>query len=226
MNKRSIYGILILAVGFLALAGSLGYVEIDQGLWYTFWPVILIAIGLVNLIDDPHNILFSGIMILLGVVFLLRNLGFEMFERFNFWEVFWPVIIIFVGLQMLTSKKIFSSHSNTGSGDDLDVIRIFSGADVSVDSQDFSGGDIVTIFGGANVDLRGAGVLNKPARLDIVCIFGGAEVKVPEDWKVKVTGVPIFGGWGNKTSLKNKTGQPIDLEVSCVTIFGGMDVKN
>ncbi len=226
MNKRSIYGILVLAVGFIALAGSLGFVEIDRGLWTTFWPVILIAVGLVNLIEDPHNIVFAGIMTLLGTVFLLRNLGFEMFERFNFWEVFWPVIIIFVGLQLLTSKKIFSAHSNISSGDDLDVVRIFSGADVSIDSQDFTGGDIVTVFGGANVDLRGAGISNRPARMDIVCIFGGADVKVPEDWKVKVTGVPIFGGWGNKTTMKNQSDHPVDLEISCVTIFGGMDVKN
>lgn len=226
MNKRSIYGILILAVGVIALAGSLGFVEIDRGLWATFWPVILIAIGLINMIEDPHNILFAGIMTLLGTVFLLRNLGFEMFERFDFWEVFWPVIIIFVGLQLLTSKKVFSGRSNTTSGDDLDIVRIFSGSDTYIDSQNFTGGDVVTVFGGANIDLRGASVQHKPARIDIVCIFGGADLKVPEGWKVKVTGVPIFGGWGNKTTMKNNTDQAVDLEISCVTIFGGMDVKN
>lgn len=227
MNKRSLYGFLILAVGVIALAGSLGYLEIDGGIWSTFWPVILIAIGLVNLIDEPRNVFFGGIMTILGGVFLARNLGYSLFERLDFWELFWPLVIIAVGLQILTSKRISFSggHNRTMSGDDLDIIRIFSGADVAIDSQNFSGGDIVTVFGGANIDLRGARITDRPARVDVVAIFGGTDIKVPEDWKVKVTGVPIFGGWGNKTAMKSSS-QPVDLEISCVTIFGGFDVKN
>lgn len=227
MNKRTLYGLLIIGIGLLALAGSIGYLEYDGGLWSTFWPVILIAIGLVNLIDEPRNVLFAGMMTLLGTVFLLRNLGFAIFERLDFWEVFWPVVIIFVGLQLITSRKfsISGGASRTVSGDDLEVIRIFSGADIANDSRDFSGGDIITIFGGANVDLRNASITNRPARIDIVAVFGGADIKVPEDWNVKVTGVPIFGGWGNKTKARNSN-QPVDLEISAVTIFGGLDVKN
>lgn len=226
MNKRTIYGILIIGVGLLALAGSIGYFELEEGLWVTFWPVILITIGLVNLIDEPRNVLFSGMMTVVGVIFLLRNLGFEFFENLAFWEVFWPIIIIFVGLQLITSKSFVHVGRSTVSGSDLDIVRIFSGGDVRIDSQDFEGGDVVTIFGGVTIDLREAAIRNRPARIDVVSVFGGADIKVPDDWKVKVTGVPIFGGWGNKTSNKHSAGHPVDLEISCVTIFGGMDVKN
>ena len=225
MNKRSIYGILILAVGVLALVGSMGYIEVD-GLWSTFWPVILIAIGLVNLIEEPRNLLFNGMITVVGVIFLLKNLGYEIFEQIDFWEVFWPLIIIFVGLQLITSRSFVNFGKRTTSDDDLDIVHIFSGADVRIDSQNFTGGDIVTIFGGADVDLRQAEITHTPARIDLVCVFGGADIKVPEHWRVKVTGVPIFGGWGNKTSNKHNSDRPIDLEINCVTIFGGMDVKN
>lgn len=229
MNKRTIYGLLILAVGVLALAGSLGYFEVG-GLWSTFWPVILIAIGLVNLIDQPRNLIFSGMLTVVGVVFLLRNLGYEAFERFSLWEIFWPLIIIFVGLQLLTSNSFTRigrrGYSSNYDGDDLDIIRIFSGDDVVVDSQNFTGGDIVTIFGGADVDLRHVKLQHKPARIDVVSIFGGTDIIVPEDWRVKIGGVPIFGGWSNKTTQKYETDRPVDLEISAVTIFGGMDVKN
>lgn len=227
MNRRTIYGVLILAVGVLALAGSLGYIEINGGLWFTFWPVILLAIGLVNLLDEPKNYFFSGVMLLLGGVFLARNLGVELFRGLDFWGIFWPLVIIAVGLQLMTSRgrgSIFG-HRQTVSGDDLDIVRIFSGGDVSVESQDFTGGDVVTIFGGADVDLRNAQIKGKPAKMDVVTIFGGANIIVPEGWKVKVTGVPIFGGWSNRTAMKGQD-QVIDLEISGVSIFGGFDIKN
>lgn len=227
MNRRTIYGVLILAVGVLALAGSLGYIEINGGLWFTFWPVILIAIGLVNLLDEPKNYFFSGVMLLLGGVFLARNLGVELFQGLDFWGIFWPLVIIAVGLQLMTSRgrRSVFGHKQTVSGDDLDIVRIFSGGDVSVESQDFTGGDVVTIFGGADVDLRNAQIKGKPAKIDMVTIFGGANIIVPKDWKVKVTGVPIFGGWSNRTAMKGQD-QVIDLEISGVSIFGGFDVKN
>ncbi len=229
MNKRTVYGLLIVGIGLIALAGSLGYYEVE-GLWRTFWPVILIAFGLANLVEEPRNIVISGLMTVVGVVFLLRNLGYEYFEKIDIWAMIWPLVIIFIGVTLLTSRSGSRSYRNEHrtnyGGKDLDIIRIFSGEDMVVNTNDFRGGDVVTVFGGVNLDLRNASVQDRPARIDMVCIFGGADIKVPEDWHVKITGVPIFGGWGNKTILKTSPDRPVDLEISAVVIFGGMDVKH
>lgn len=30
--------------------------------------------------------------------------------------------------------------------------------------------------------------------------MGGVELKLPVDWEVKISGIPIMGGWENKTT--------------------------
>lgn len=225
MTKRSIWGLIIVGVGLLALAGSLGYIETDH-LWSNYWPVIFIGIGLANLVESPKNFVFSGLTVVFGTVMLLNNLGYFNFSWDDVWAVVWPVIIIAIGLQLLINRQGSSDRSNRDPSNKLDVLCIFSGVDISNNSPDFSGGDVVAIFGGAKVDLRPATIVDRPVRLDVVSVFGGAEIIVPSDWNVKVTGVPIFGGWENKTSQQGYVEGPLDLEINAVTIFGGLEVKN
>ena len=227
MNKRTVIGILILTVGLLALAGSFGYVEID-GLFKTFWPILLIAVGLINLIDEPKNYVFSGIMTIVGTILLLRNLGFEYFEHLRFWEIIWPLVIIAIGLWILTSKGprggLFGK--NEVSEDVVDNVVLFSGAETINSSQNFKGGNIFAMFGGVELDLRGAKIVDVPAKMDVFVAFGGVDLKVPEEWKVMVTGVPLFGGWGNKTRLSKEPNREVDLVIHGFALFGGFDIKN
>ena len=48
------------------------------------------------------NIIWGGFLILLGIFFLLDNLGII---HLNFWSVFWPLLLITFGLQMLWGAR-------------------------------------------------------------------------------------------------------------------------
>ena len=225
MNKRSIIGVLVLAVGFLALAGALGYVETD-GLWSTYWPVILIGIGLVNLVDNPRSYIMSGMVALVGIIFLLRNLGVPYLQELHFWEIFWPLVIIAAGLWLLSNKKVPIPRGGSSNSDDqLEAFALFSGSNPRSSSMNFKSADVFAMFGGVDLDLRQASVQEAPAKIDAFVMFGGVDIKVPDDWKVKVTGLPLFGGWGNKTLMK-QTDKEVDCIVNCFVLFGGLDVKN
>lgn len=226
MEKRSIIGIVIIAVGLLALAGTFGYVDTD-GMFSTFWPVSLILVGLLNLSDKHKSKLFGGTITILGVIFLLRNLGFDVFEKVRFWEMFWPVVIILAGIWLITSKGIIRPYGKRDvSDDEISEFALFSGSDTVNCSQDFRGGNITAMFGGVELDLRGTVVKRPPAKIEVFVMFGGAEIKVPTDWKVKVTGLPIFGGWSNKTKSTKSMEAENELVVNCFALFGGFEVKN
>lgn len=226
MNKRSIMGVLIIGVGLLMLAGTTGYIEVE-GLWSTFWPVILIAIGLVNLSDGSRNYFFSIMMVGFGTLFLLRNLEVGFFADLDVWELIWPIIIIIVGVWFMTSKKKnLISGKSVVSDEVVDNFAIFSGTETINHSQDFQGGQATAVFGGVDIDLRDANITKGPVKMDVFAAFGGVDIKVPDHWKVKVSGIPIFGGWGNKTMLKGDKSRPVDLEINCMVLFGGFDVKN
>ena len=62
--------------------------------------------------------------------------------------------------------------------------------------------------------------------MDVTAAFGGVDLYVPRHWKVEVTGLPLFGGWGNKTQAFAKDeGAPV-LRIKCLAMFGGVEVKS
>lgn len=63
--------------------------------------------------------------------------------------------------------------------------------------------------------------------MDALALFGGVDVIVPPGWRVELGGLPVFGGYEDKTSGDGDV--PADapvLKVAATAIFGGVDVKN
>ena len=61
--------------------------------------------------------------------------------------------------------------------------------------------------------------------LDLFAFWGGAKIRVPEDWTISLQGIPILGGFEDKTHTSvaesNKR-----LIVRGYAIMGGVEIKN
>lgn len=85
------------------------------------------------------------------------------------------------------------------------------------------------IFGGTDVDLRGATLKEHITTIQAIGICGGADVWIPEGFRVRVSGVGLFGGHDIK--VEDGAIDPADLPanapeivVKCFSLFGGVDV--
>jgi len=120
----------------------------------------------------------------------------------------------------------------------LNEVNIFWGGKRRIVAKNFVGGEIVSIFGGFDIDLREADILGNVAEIEVVTIFGGGDIRVPPSWEIVMDTVGIFGGCGDRTrhpdnpNVGSSTAggsaapQPKKLIVKGVAIFGGMNVKN
>ncbi|GFR36181.1 LiaF domain-containing protein [Thermobrachium celere] len=106
----------------------------------------------------------------------------------------------------------------------LDYFAILSSLDTVNVSNDFRGGSITAIMGGAEVDLSQCNIQTESAQLILTAIMGGIEIKLPREWRVIVTGVPILGGWENKTNTPYEYTKT--LYIKCTAILGGIEIKN
>src|SRR3954453_13019899 len=90
-------GLIVAGVGVIFLLNNLQIFP-AYNLWL-FWPVVLIVLGVLKLVDSPNPNEKAGgaIMLLMGGVFLATNLGWV---SWRIWEL-WPVILIAAGLMML-----------------------------------------------------------------------------------------------------------------------------
>jgi predicted membrane protein len=108
----------------------------------------------------------------------------------------------------------------------LDAVSVFGGIKKTILSKDFKGGEIVNIFGGAELDFTRADI-NGIVMIDITQVFGGVKLLVPPHWQVRSDIAAIFAGIDDKR-FSNAGAQSPDkiLVLKGTSIFGGIDVRS
>ena len=108
---------------------------------------------------------------------------------------------------------------------DLDTALIFEGGEYASAAPSFTGGELLTWYGGGRLDLRGATIAPGGADLRIRAIFGGVQLIVPETWRVEMSTTPLFGGVANGTTRPLDPDAPV-LRLSTLAVFGGVAISN
>jgi hypothetical protein len=107
------------------------------------------------------------------------------------------------------------------------IIAIFGGASRKGAWRVPATSTVVTVFGGADIDLRDAILPGREITIKAVSVFGGLSITVPPDMRVIDSGVAIFGGRdvsGNSAESERPDSPVLRLEGACV--FGGIAVKH
>lgn len=222
MSWRLFFGIGLIVIGGGYLLDQLEILEFGP-LLATWWPMILILIGVIQLATQSVPVPAGAFVILIGVFFQIDRL--EIVD-INLGQLFWPGLLILVGAYLLLTRS--GRYSPMVDSDDaLSSFVIFGGVERQIHSQSFQGGSAIALFGGSEIDLRDARLHSEGADLDLAVAFGGMEIMVPEDWRVRLSGLPIFGGWSNKTRRRvaASTDGPL-LNVRCVAAFGAIEIHN
>lgn len=231
-NRRTIFGFIAVGFGLLLLASNFNFINYNMSRVVFSWQMILIVIGVVQ-ITNHKNKPTGYILIAIGSFFLLP----EIFHfPFNFMRLFWPVLLIIVGLSFIFfhRSKNFSASADSKQFDKdniasafIDELTIFGGTKRKITNKEFKGGRLTTIFGGAEIDLTQAELAEGSQVLEITCIFGGSSLIVPPDWTIHVDVVSVFGAFEDKRTFIKKTEKTAGiLVVKGIAIFGGGDIKS
>ena len=284
-DTEVLVGIAILGFGAALLLSNLGVLSMRD--ITRFWPMLLVAAGIMRLgrAQFPSAKGFAIFVIVLGGILLAGNFGAVRVS----WNLFWPAILIVIGLQHLLSNfdppkaqpspaepsaaprsgmagsappppqhgpetptsgprpvdepgapPLYSSApppppppptgaSATYEPDvHLHEYCIFTGGKRRISTTNFRGGEVVAVFGGVEVDLRGSQLGGDEAVIDVTAAFGGCNIKVPSNWYVEMRGVAAFGGYSNKTiPPRLSPGQRVQkLVVTGSAAFGGVVIEN
>ncbi|ELR69845.1 hypothetical protein C900_04548 [Fulvivirga imtechensis AK7] len=227
-DKRLWLGVILVAIGGVWLLDNLNIIPYYIPHYFFSWKTFLIVLGLYFTLGRNRS--EAGIiMIAVGTIFLLQDIG--LFYVRNIWHIFWPAIIIVIGISLIMRRSGFgrehSSDEKKNSLDYIDDFAIIGGRDRKVDSQNFKGGKITAMFGGSEIDLRGAQLAEGVNVIDLFVVFGGSVIIVPPDWNVKVEVTSILGGFSDKRSSALKVVPNSDkvLVVKGFVMFGGGEVK-
>jgi len=244
-----IIGTAILLAGVLFLLQNFGLLHVHD-IW-DYWPVLMIAWGIAGMTGAGHasGRAWGGLVAVVGALLLLSNLHI-ISEKL--WQIVWPLLLIAAGVRMLfrsarrrrwrDDDKFTPAGGPTdgpggsapqggtpGSGPapgHLDEWAVFGGSRRRVDSQDFKGGEAFAMFGGVELDLRSATIVQDEVVIDASALFGGVDIQVPENWNVSVEGHGIFGGYEDKTAHAMPENARPRVVIAGSAVFGGVVVKN
>lgn len=111
--------------------------------------------------------------------------------------------------------------------DYLDTVSVFGSIKKNIFSKNFRGGDIVTILGGAEVNLSQADI-HGTVVIDVTQVFGGTKLIIPPQWKVTSDLAALFGGIEDKRPLipAGNMAEGKVLILRGTSIFGGIDIRS
>ena len=229
LSPQFIMGIMIIAVGLIFMLDNFDILYAGDIMRY--WPAILVVFGISKIAQAKNGSaqLFGWIITVVGSMMLLDKLDFINF-RIHDW---WPVILIIIGVNFLRGswrkKKSIVDGPMTDSAVDSDSYikntAFMSGVKRVITSKEFRGGEISTLMGGCEIDLREAEMLGNDASIDVNVIMGGVEIRVPLGWAVVTEATPIMGGVEDRTYTA-KEGTPKRLIITGSIIMGGIEIKN
>lgn len=126
-----------------------------------------------------------------------------------------------------TEQQYYAGSSAGGPEDYLDTVSIFGGIKKNIVSKNFKGGDIVTIMGGAEINLTQADI-HGTIVIDITQVFGGTKLILPPQWKVSSDLAALFGGIEDKRPIVQAIHLADDKVVILrgTSVFGGIDIRS
>lgn len=229
--KKYILGVIVIVAGFLLLLSNTGFLPYEIRHIIFSWQMLLIGIGIISLFSSESRTP-GTILILIGGIFIIPRI-FDL--SFNMMQVFWPAILIGIGVLLLTKRmprRPWRSHeprlvNQTVEDGYVHEENIFSGGKQRVIHQVFRGGHINCVFGGSELDLTQATLAEGISELEVNTIFGGVTLIVPADWRIQLKMTSIMGGFADKRAYIKESPDPSRvLIIKGSTIFGGGEIKS
>lgn len=220
MSNRIWLGVVFLIFGIGLFMHQMNVIDFFRVL-SVWWPLILIIIGIIQLVQRNHSATVSGFFFLIiGGAFLLND-----FVHINLMVYIWPVLLIFIGIVIIFTR--IKSDQTIDTNENVNTFSLFSGTEIRSQSENFQGGSITSVFSGSEVDLRDAVFLEEGVTLELTAIFGGISLTVPEYVLLEFSGIPIFGGWEDHTRRRSDDKDDfITIKLNCLIFCGGVEIKN
>jgi hypothetical protein len=107
--------------------------------------------------------------------------------------------------------------------DELSLVAIRDGVNLTSRSKAFRGGSMLAWFGGISVDLTEA-ELAPDARLSVHTLYGGIDLRVPSHWRIESNAKVLNGGVTLPSSQPSEDAPVLSLDG--LAVFGGVAVRD
>ena len=111
--------------------------------------------------------------------------------------------------------------------DSINSVSVMGTATERIVSADFTGGQATAVMGGVMLDLRDCSVAEKPAALELYVVMGEMKLTIPREWNVRLDGVTaVMGEAKDERTRSDSEGTQTDLALSGVVLMGSLKIED
>jgi hypothetical protein len=213
-NRRPRHGYIPIILGGWLLAGDLGWIELRET-----WPYLLIGFGAAIVIDvlwTPRPAAPAGTDESCDDGGKLAVVGF-----------------VIAASLMWNLGQFRTTEANASSADRLHTFALMGRTRETSTAPAIRGGDITTIMGGSEVDLRQTSIApGDEVTLEVTNVIGGTVLRVPEGWTIDFRMETVAGGVQDKRqeppAVEGSTPGPAAprLVLRGLVLMGGLVIRS
>lgn len=218
-----VFGLIIILLGVVYAGNVLELWSLDIS-FEGWWTLFIIVPCVMSIVSGGLSII-NCVGLSIGLLFLLSEQG--VLKDDIGYKLVMPVIIIAIGVGVLFRKAGKSkSEGNNGvfagnTGDNY--FAVFGGSSPQFSGQVFRGATSFAIFGGVDLRLRDS-IIKRDCIIKTYSIFGGTDIFLPDNVRVVVSSIPVFGGVENKFISSSDEAAPT-VYIRALSVFGATDIK-
>jgi predicted membrane protein len=202
LSGRLFIGLFLLLLGVAIILNLLGF-DISVRDIFTYWPLLLVILGLDLLISSfrsrtvagerktvfsPGSFLCGLIIFFIGVLYLARKFGYlTELKTGVIWSILLAALLIIAGINLIRGLAL--AERSGGRWAFLGGVKVGGSSPWKLES-----GSYFAFMGGIDMDLTAAEIPDGETFLDLTAIMGGIDVKIPPGLAVVYEGTAILGG--------------------------------
>lgn len=217
-------GVALIAIGVILSGTSLGWWNADI-FFDGWWTLFLIVPAVISIVGNGPNV---GNLVLLAIGAALLAEQQNLLGSISVWSLVGPLVIVVVGGSLiwkgLAGPKLPTDSEGRTIQPSNHMSAVFSGSTAVFNGLPFKGAVTLALFGGIDIDLRGA-IITEDVLIDATSIFGGTDIIVSPGMKVELNSMGIFGGADNRAETPQSGAPGPVIHVRSWAAFGGLDIK-
>ncbi len=160
---------------------------------------------------------------IIGLILIV--IGLSALFGLNIGRLIFPLVLITFGVILLRGKRTpFGGSQSSSEEDVVNDVQIFSDANRVLESKNFSGGKVISIFSDSDIDLSKVKTKRKEIKMELVAVFSDLNIRIPEGWTVQSEAVGILGEVKDRTHKKKQNS--VKLLIDGASIFGSIEVRS
>jgi len=141
---RLLLGLTVVTIGVLFLLDAGGVLNAGKAIGH-WWPLVIVAGGVLTLAERPPAVVRGTILTGIGVVLLLFTT--DLLHK-SAWNYLWPALVVIAGLVIVLRWRDRAVVSGANEDDVVRSTAVFGGPNLICTSRRFAGAWLTAVFGG------------------------------------------------------------------------------